>query len=245
MRVWKLLFAFAAAACLSYAVDDGRFHWIGHVADGGSLEIKGLNGGIRAEPSTGKDVEVVALKDGHGDASSVRIDVVEHDGSVTLCAVYPPGHWFSRQSDIRVDFAVRVPPGVRLVARTVNGNVDATGLRGDLEAHTVNGDVHFNAAGSAQASTVNGSITGSMERMPDGGRNFSTVNGSITLRIPNGADADVRASTVTGRISTDFPLTVHGGLVGKSLKGTIGRGGRELKLNTINGSIQLLYPARI
>ena len=58
-------------------------------------------------------------------------------------------------------------------------------------------------------------------------------------QVPPNTSADVHASTVNGNIRTDFPLTVQGKFVGRHLDGKIGSGGRELKLNTVNGSIQL------
>jgi hypothetical protein len=44
-----------------------------------------------------------------------------------------------RNNDVSVDFTVRLPSGLGLVARTVNGGVQASGLDGPVQAHTVNG----------------------------------------------------------------------------------------------------------
>src|SRR5690242_759353 len=77
-----------SAAPRPAAADD--FQWHGSIARGHSIEIKGVNGDLRAEPSGGNDVEVVAEKTANRDnPDSVRIDVVPHDGDVTICAVYP------------------------------------------------------------------------------------------------------------------------------------------------------------
>src|SRR5687767_4255220 len=66
------------------------FQWRGAVAQGRAIEIKGINGDIRAEPSGGNEVEVVAVKRAERDnPDSVRIEVVPHAGGVTVCAVYP------------------------------------------------------------------------------------------------------------------------------------------------------------
>ena len=48
-----------------------------------------------------------------------------------------------------------------------------------------------------------------------------------------------QAETVNGNISTDFPLTIQGKLNPKHISGTIGSGGRELGLKTVNGNIEL------
>jgi len=44
---------------------------------------------------------------------------------------------------------------------------------------------------------------------------------------------------VNGSISSDFPLTVSGKLSPRHIRATIGSGGRELRLHTVNGSIEL------
>ena len=64
----------------------------------------------------------------------------------------------ANENDVSVRFTVRVPAGVRFVARTVNGDVAAEGLTGDVQATTVNGGVRLSTAGQADAETVNGSI---------------------------------------------------------------------------------------
>ena len=68
---------------------------------------------------------------------------------------------------------------------------------------------------------------------------FSSVNGTVSLELPTKASADVHASTVNGRIKTDFPLEVTGRFAGRHANGRIGNGGPELKISTVNGSINL------
>ena len=45
---------------------------------------------------------------------------------------------------------------MRFVGRTVNGGIEATGLKADAEATTVNGGVELDSTGTARALTVNG-----------------------------------------------------------------------------------------
>lgn len=228
-----------------------EFHWKGTIAAGKTIEIKGVNGDIEAVAGSG-EVEVTATKHAHNsDPDEVKIEVVPSAAGVTICAVYPSyarrentceagehGHMNTRDNDVRVDFHVRVPAGVRLAARTVNGDVDATDLGSDVETYTVNGGIHVSTSGSAEAETVNGSIEAKLGRVGDAMR-FHTVNGGITLDLPANLSAEVRANTVNGDIITDFPLLVTGRLGPRRLHGTIGNGGKELELSTVNGSIKL------
>src|SRR5438445_11702574 len=88
----------ASAVCLALApraaAAQGEFHWNGKVAPGKSIEIKGVNGDVRAVASSGGgDVEVSAVKHAHrSDPDDVKIEVVPHEDGVTICAVYP-GDW--------------------------------------------------------------------------------------------------------------------------------------------------------
>jgi DUF4097 and DUF4098 domain-containing protein YvlB len=87
---------------------------------------------------------------------------------------------------------------------------------------------------------VNGSIRGILGASGwSQGLAFHTVNGSITLDLPPDLSADVRATTVNGEISTDFPMTITGRVSHRHVAGTIGSGGRQLDLQTVNGSVRL------
>lgn len=231
------------------------FTWHGSIPQGQAIEIKGVNGDVRAEPAGGNDVEVVAEKHARrDDPSTVQIQVVPHAGGVTICAVYPSragaqpnvcqpgdgGRMNVQNNDVSVRFTVRVPAGVQFVGRTVNGQVDAMQLNGDLDLTTVNGSISFSTTGTARANTVNGSIRGQMGRADWTDRlEMSTVNGGITLTFPASLSTDLRATTVNGDIETDFPMTITGRVARRRIEGTIGGGGRTLSLDSVNGSITL------
>jgi hypothetical protein len=231
-----------------------NWEWQGAVDRGDAIEIKGINGAIKATGTSGGQVTVSAVKKGKDDdPADVRIEVVEHAGGVTICAVYPDaggkknecapgdgGRLSSRDNDVSVNFTVQVPAGVRFVGESVNGGIEAGNVQANVEASTVNGDITISSGGLAKASTVNGSIKASLGSANwDGAISFSTVNGSITVALPAGVNTDVSASTVNGGMETDFPLTVSGQFSMKNMKGTIGNGGRKLELETVNGSIRL------
>lgn len=253
MRAFLTAAVIACGACLVVAHTD--FTWRGQIGSGQTLEINGINGDIHATASGSGDAEVHAVKTaGRSDPASVRIVTVPHAGGVTICAVYPdvPGrepnacevgwnsHSNTRDNDTKVRFDVRVPAGVTFVGRTVNGGVTAESLDGDAEGHTVNGSVKVSTTGLARANTVNGSLDVTIGRAdwPDGAK-FSTVNGGITLRAPSYLNAHLRASAMNGTIETDFPITVTGTVTRRRLEGTIGSGGQNLQLSTVNGNIQI------
>jgi hypothetical protein len=240
----------------SPAAAQGDFHWNGALSSGQTIEVKGVNGSIRAVASPSGQAEVTATKTARrSNPNEVRIEVVPHAGGVTICAVYPDvagrepnrcgpggeGKMNTRDDDTVVHFDVRVPYGVAFTGRSVNGEVNADGLQGDVEARTVNGSVRIETTGTAIANTVNGSVNVSMGRTDwANGASFKTVNGGITLMLPGTFDADLRAETLNGSITSDFPVTMTGEMSRRRLQGRIGNGGRELNLTTVNGSIKLL-----
>ena len=241
-----------AATSVALAQDQTRdFHWTGKLSAGQIIEIKNLNGKIEARGDSSIDqVEVTAEKSGP-DADEVKIDVVPSGDGVTICAIYPHGatgpcepgdkwHVNDHNNKARVDFTVRIPMNLRFAATSINGSVTAENMGRFVRADSVNGSVRVSTKQWAQLSSVNGSIDASMGTADWAGTlKISTVNGSIELRMPSELNADVRFSSVNGRLTSDFPLTMSGKFGGKRIEGRIGSGGRELVVDTVNGSLRL------
>jgi DUF4097 and DUF4098 domain-containing protein YvlB len=250
-RRTSLMLLLSLAAATPALAQDDTWSWKKVVPAGRAIEIKGINGDVSATAASGSEVEVIARKTGdRNDPAEVKIEVVEHSGGVTICAMYPRrgneclagarGRSENHNNDVEVDFEVRVPRGVLFTGRTVNGSVKANGMTADVNVSTVNGSVRVSTTGLAKASTVNGSITVRMGRVNwDSSLAFETVNGGITLELPNDLHAEVHASTVNGSLSSDWPMTVSGRWGPRRMNGRIGNGGRELALETVNGDIEL------
>src|SRR6266446_2716232 len=254
MRTVLLTTALCVGAVAALTAQD--FNWHGRLAAGKRLEVKGVNGDVRAVLASGAEAVVNARKHSRrSDPDEVKIEVVESPDGITICAVYPtpprarqentcePGdHWSSStdNNDVTVDFDVQVPAGIEFNGQTVNGEMSAEGLKADVRASSVNGSVKVSTTGLAEASTVNGSVYAQMGRADwTNDLEFSTVNGGITLILPGKLDTDVRATTVNGDIESDYPLMISGKFGPRRLRGTIGAGGRSLNLSTVNGEIRL------
>lgn len=207
------------------------FRWAGRLARGQEIEIRGIAGNVRAEPSSGDQVEVVGRRTGEG-ARHVRIEVVESDAGVIVCAIYPTrgrrsgnrdgdaarGRSTDRCSDnggeggeidmddARVDFTVRVPAGVKFASRSVAGDVNATGLRGPVDVATVSGNVRVSTTGTARASTVSGNVEATFGETDGEEMEFNSVSGDVTLRLAGDVGARVSMHTLSGDIDSDFDL---------------------------------------
>jgi hypothetical protein len=232
-----------------------EFRWEGKLAAGKTLEIKGINGRVKAISASGDQIELVAVKRGRRqDPEKVEVKVVEHGTGITICAVYPSGdpaqpneckpgsegRMRVRNNDVNVDFALKLPAGIHFVGRSVNGSIEASELGGNVEARTVNGSVTVNATGHARAETVNGSIRATLGKADwKDGVAFKTVNGSVTVTLPKDASTALHVETVNGRIQNEFTLTGESRVSRRELSGTIGSGGRDLSVKTVNGSVTL------
>ena len=251
-----LLAGLACAAYADAASVQEDFRWTGALRAGQRVEVKGVHGAIHAEPASGNEVEVVAVKrrGREGRVEDVRIERVMHDEGVTICAVYPSDgrrpnrctagdEWSSnvQDNDVSVEFTVRVPRGVHLYAATVNGAVRADDMPADVQASSVNGAVRVSAAGVVEASTVNGNVDATTGRAnPGRDLELKSVNGTIRLRVPAGFRATVEAELLNGDIESDFPIEIHRNrYVGQNAHGQIGGGGSRLRLETVNGNIEI------
>ena len=238
-----------------------EFRWSGTVAPGQTVAIKGVNGNITAEASSGNEVQVVAIKSSRkSDVNSVQIKVVPHSGGVSICALYPSpsgdlpdcasesseiirstANHRIENNDVQVDFMVKIPAHVNFVGKTINGEVSASSLSGNVVTRTINGSIRISTTGYAEATTINGEITARLgDAQWRSELKFTTINGAINLDLPANTSTDFEAQTMNGTINSDFPISLTTTLKErKHLRGRIGAGGRELFLKTLNGSINL------
>jgi|SRR5579859_1718810 len=222
--------------------------WSGRVVAGQVVEVRTVSGGIHVTAAAGDTASIEAkmrgadgpsppvvrfVEDGRGILA--RVDYPEHEG----CNCDECGHHAEQGGDRAVvDFEIKVPAGAQLVVHSVHGGIDVDGVTGPIEARTVDGGITLRSATSAHARTVNGPITASFREADLGSDcELDTVNGPVQVSLPAGANADLTASTRNGDVRVAFPLT--GSSSTRRVHGTIGRGGRELRLKTVNGTIDV------
>jgi hypothetical protein len=234
--------------------EQDAFTWSGRIPAGHWIRVRNLSGQIDVTASNSDRVEVTATKQWRrSDPQSVRFEVHKYganDEDVVICAIWNDrtscderGYESHdvRNNDVSVQFRVMVPRGVKVGVSNVNGAVSVEGATSEVEASTVNGEVEATTSGGpVNASTVNGTVTARMGRFDsDEDLNFSTVNGSVIAEFAGDLDADVDLSTVNGRFQTDYPVTINGRLDPRHLRAKLGRGGRRIRLSTVNGNVEL------
>ena len=239
-------------------VEREAFTWAGRIREGRWIMVRNMNGTIEVLPGSSDKVEVTASRHTRrGDPDYVRFEVKKfgtNEEDVLVCALWGDNASCDERSyrsrndgrrrnnnEVSVDFTVRVPKGVKVAVFSVNGEVRVDGVDSEVDAGTVNGGVFVRSTGGpVSANTVNGSVRATMGRFNlDTDLSFSSVNGTVIAEFADDLNADVELSTVNGRFLTDFPVTISGRIDPRRLRATLGKGGPRIRLNTVNGNVEL------
>ncbi|NJE55348.1 DUF4097 family beta strand repeat-containing protein [Thermococcus sp. 21S9] len=207
------------------------------------VDLKATNGRIEIEGWENDHVEVNYTT--HGE-----VEVIIENENGKLVIREEPKRKFRFVGIVKaeegwVEMELKVPKGVPVRAKNVNGELTAKGVRftevttvngeiklSDCEAElikSVNGEIeaYLPVAGPLEVSTVNGDITVTIEEL-EGDVSVNCVNGDITLRLTEFCDARVEAKKVNGDVE----------LVGIP-DGVIGTGDFLIRVKTVNGDVRV------
>lgn len=246
----------AALATLTGTLPAQETRFAKQLAPGAIVELDNINGSITVSQGSGRTAEVVVTKTvKKGDGNLVKAIMETQNGVMRVCTIYlnrDPNRSSCKgnnstsskkgnQFEVTMNYVVRLPAGVRVRGETVNGSITVNAIDAQADLETVNGDIRVQSGTAGSLQTVNGSIRGSFARADwSGPLTMETVNGAIELEFPATFAANVRGETVNGTISSpDFPVTISGKWGPKSFRGTIGGGGGDLSVETVNGNITI------
>ncbi|MDP1568898.1 MAG: hypothetical protein Q8L86_02755 [Vicinamibacterales bacterium] len=261
-RLLPLLALAAALAACDVSVGEGGFN-VGMVsgraqdqwtrsytlAAGGRLEIINTNGRIVAEASEGPAVEVTAERvakaasdEGARDLLT-RIEMREEAGDARV-RIETRGPSTRGFGGYEVTYTIKVPNGVHVDLRTVNGGVRLTGLQGEVRATTTNGGVVGRALRSqhVEGRVTNGGVD--VELLTplgaEGHVELGSTNGGVRLTLPADSRAAVSARAVNGGVTVDnLSLTIAGEQSRRRVEGTLNGGGARIELSTVNGGVRM------
>jgi hypothetical protein len=217
------------------------------VAAGGRVEIININGRITAEASDGTAVEVLADRTAKGTTDEAakdllgRIEMREEVGADRVRVEVraprtsgPSGHEFS--------WTVKVPRGVSVDLRTVNGGIRVANLDGDVRARSTNGAIKGTAllASSVDAAVTNGGVEIEMAKpVTSGTFELEAVNGGVSISLPADSRADIAGRCVNGGITSDLQLETVGEQNRRRLDAKLNGGGARVSLETVNGGVRI------
>jgi DUF4097 and DUF4098 domain-containing protein YvlB len=237
--------------------------------------LETINGDITFTGTAGETVQIETQMEIKGDSDAIeeykkefKTEITRSDdGRLTIKTVRPK-HEEKFEDKIErssISYVITLPPEFDIKVETVNADITATSVQGDLYLDTVNGDIQYKndkpVSGEIQVETVNGetnidvvalmkdcsieSVNGELNiRISENMKaplSAETVNGSITLNVPESASFSLEAEVATnGDIETDWGEgkegeTYPGGIFEKEING----GGSKVELETVNGSIEV------
>lgn len=219
------------------------------LAPGARLELLNVNGRITAEASDRDTLEITGERTAKGASDEAAKDLLANiemreevgDGRVRI-EVRPPQR--RGPSGHEIKWTIRVPKGVSVDLRTVNGGVKLAGLTGDVRARSTNGGVTGEGIQSSNvdAAVTNGGVEIELASVPgaSGSIELESVNGGVTLTLPGDSSADITARCVNGGISINgLTLDIIGEQNRRKVEGKLNGGGTRVVLETTNGGVRL------
>jgi DUF4097 and DUF4098 domain-containing protein YvlB len=252
---------FSALVCLllslNAAAQDFRKSY--EIGQGGSISVRNVSGDVTVTGYEGSAVLVLGFKEGR-DRDRVWVEDNSAGNNVDVRARYPE----NCDCNASIRFEVKVP---RVNYKfdpisSVSGDVEVTGVSGELRAKSTSGAVTVrgvtgavnasSTSGNVHVGEINGTVSGKStsgnveveiaQLSGAGDMEFASTSGNVRVKMPANLDADVRMSTTSGGLKTDFPLTIEEPErgPGRRATGRVGGGSRNLRLSSTSGSVSLL-----
>jgi DUF4097 and DUF4098 domain-containing protein YvlB len=242
---------------LNTAAQDFRKSY--EIGQGGSIKVHSVSGNVTVSGYEGETILVLGFKEGR-DRDRVWVEDNSGGNSVDVRSRYPE----NCDCNASIRFEVKVPRGNYkfdaisstsgdvevtgvsgdLRARSTSGNVTVSGVSGAVNANSTSGDVHVGEVnGTVNARSTSGDVVVEIVQLNGAGdMDFISTSGNVRVKLPANLDADVRMSTTSGGLKTDFPLTIEepDRGPGRRATGRIGGGSRNLKLTSTSGNVSLL-----
>ncbi|HRI78030.1 MAG TPA: hypothetical protein PLR06_00730 [Cyclobacteriaceae bacterium] len=156
--------------------------------------------------------------------------------------------------DYEMNFVIKVPASIHVLASTINnGDVEITGVKGQVLAENINGSIRLKEiSGATHASTINGSVDLDYSGNPSGDSRYYTLNGDINANFRKGLAAQLTFKSFNGEFYSSVdditPMAVkveqyndgdgiHFKVNGNRYK--VRQGGPLLDFETFNGNVYL------
>ena len=246
------LMALALNATLARASDEGsvkeEFHQTYPLSANGRIELENINGAVHISAWDLNQVKVDAVKwaDDEQQLKDAEIRVDAHPDSISISTHYrqqDEGWGRHNHNSATVEYTLMVPRNANLdEIKLINGPLDVNGVQGEVRASCINGKlVARGLANEAKLSTVNGPLEANFDRLPSSSIELQSVNGPVQLMLPSDAKASIEATTVHGHIGNEFGLHTNNHFVGHNMRGQLGGGGVRIRLNNVNGPIDVRH----
>src|SRR5262247_1797360 len=252
MKLFQIRLAiFSALVCLllslNAAAQDFRKSY--EIGQGGSISVRNVSGDVTVTGYEGSAVLVLGFKEGR-DRDRLWVEDNSAGNNVDVRARYPE----NCDCNASIRFEVKVPranykfdpissvsgdvevTGVSgdLLAKSTSGNVTVRGVTGAVNAKSTSGNVHVGEiTGTVSGKSTSGNVEVEIMQLSGAGdMEFASTSGNVRVNM----------STISGGLKTDFPLTIEEPErgPGRRAAGRVGGGSRNLRLSSTSGSVSLL-----
>jgi hypothetical protein len=208
----------------------------------GRIEV--VAGSGRTVEMTAVKVAKAATKEGATELLK-RLQIKEEITAdlVKLRAERDGGQGASRQTlsawgtSAEVRYSLKVPANTKLLLNTTNGEIEVVDVTAGSHLESVNGQINARGlSGDVKASTVNGGVDIALASVT-GDVNVETTNGGVTLRLPGDAKALLLGRTTNGGLSVDGLQLEEVERSRRRLEAKLNGGGSRIEAETTNGGI--------
>jgi hypothetical protein len=146
------------------------------------------------------------------------------------------------------DFHWEVPASTIIELHNVDGEIEVEGIVSEISVTTVDGDLDLiSVGGPIVVEVFDGNVTIDLSpEHTDANILVSAVDGDIELNSQIPLNGQFSANTIDGEIDCNQPMVLSnhdGGFIrlshGESLSGTLGKGGPLIRLNVVDGDIDV------
>ncbi|MEP7339431.1 MAG: hypothetical protein ABI977_16960 [Acidobacteriota bacterium] len=215
-----------------------------------SVEVRGINGGVKIETADTDTAEVLVVRSAkkREDLQQYhQIEIVLHDNTLVIRVENDRKSIFSAigsRPEGRQRVVLKLPRKIDLELRGTNGKVAIGEIQGQLRMNGINGEIKATRiAGETEIHGLNGGLDVSFAPLSGNGIEIGGVNGNIDLRFEGEVNADVNTWGINGQVNADLPdvQNKNNEEPGSGrFKARIGTGGTQIRINGINGNVNLM-----
>ena len=164
----------------------------------------------------------------------MSVDLVSENGNVRIGDDCGSVEIEGRNADIAV-----LSPRGQVTIRTTNGRISVLNAQEETHLETINGNIYaYMKGGSLRAGTTNGALVAHLQDPQVTDCDLTTRNGGITVVLAKSCSAQLEARTARGTVKSDYFVNTAQGIERRRhLRGSIGQGGTQLTMDTLNGNI--------
>jgi DUF4097 and DUF4098 domain-containing protein YvlB len=226
---------YSASEPFSYNIEIINQNYLRLNTVNGNIEIIGIDNGTSINISGDRIVK----SDSHSDAKEhleyLQVEIFDNENDMVIKTDQPNE---SNGREYIINYYIEIPSNWQVSIDHVNGGIDITNIKNDLDISLVNGTTDLDdITGNVNIYIVNGTFNGYITVPLNGYCRVNLVNGILNLNIPKTTSADFNASVVTGSIHLNGLVLKNLNTTPTHTSGILGEGSGDINIDIVNGPI--------